>query len=70
MAVAEGVMLDEGALAELEGTFRGDVVPTTHSSYDEHRRSGGRSTAIALIARRAGVADGSVVRPGRNTGCR
>src|SRR6476659_7590848 len=71
MAVAEGVMLDEGALAELEGTFRGDVVPTTHSSYDEHRKiwNGSIDRHPALIARCAGVADViSAVKFGRKTG--
>ena len=71
MAVAEGVMLDEAALAELEGTFRGDVVPTTHSSYDEHRKiwNGSIDRHPALIARCAGVADViSAVKFGRNDG--
>jgi FAD/FMN-containing dehydrogenase len=71
MAVAEGVMLDEAALAELEGTFRGDIVPTTHSSYDEHRKiwNGSIDRHPALIARCAGVADViSAVKFGRNTG--
>ena len=71
MAVAEGVMLDEGALAELEGTFRGDVVSTTDSSYDEHRKiwNGSIDRHPALIARCAGVADViSAVKFGRKTG--
>jgi len=71
MAVAEGVLLDEAALAELEGTFRGDVVPTTHSSYDEHRKiwNGSIDRHPALIARCAGVADViSAVKFGRNIG--
>ena len=71
MAVAEGVMVDEAALAELEGTFRGDVVPTTHSSYDEHRKiwNGSIDRHPALIARCAGVADViSAVKFGRKTG--
>src|SRR3954465_9168085 len=71
MAVAEGVMLDEAALAELEGTFRGHVVPATHSSYDEHRKiwNGSIDRHPAVIARCAGVADViSAVKFGRKTG--
>ena len=71
MAVAEGVVLDEAALAELEGTFRGHVVPVTHPSYDEHRKiwNGSIDRHPALIARCAGVADViSAVKFGRKTG--
>src|SRR3954467_14346855 len=71
MAVAEGVMLDEAALAELEGTFRGHVVPATHPSYDEHRKiwNGSIDRHPAVIARCAGVADViSAVKFGRKTG--
>ena len=70
MAVAEGVVLDEAAVADLEGTFRGHVVPATHPSYDEHRKiwNGSIDRHPALIARCAGVADViSAVKFGRKT---
>ena len=71
MAVAEGVMLDEAALAELEAAFRGELVPATHPSYDEHRKiwNGSIDRRPALIARCAGVADViAAVKFGRDTG--
>ena len=68
MAVAEGLILDETAVAELAG-LRGDVV--SHDAYDEHRKiwNGSIDRPPALIARCAGVADViSAVKFGRTTG--
>ena len=72
MAVAAGdIALDEAALAELEGSFRGEVVPPAHQGYDEHRKvwNGSFDRRPAVIARCAGVADViAAVRFGRRTG--
>src|SRR5580765_6503722 len=71
MAVAEGHVLDKAALAELEGTFRGHVVPATHPSYDEFRKiwNGSIDRHPALIARCAGVSDViAAVKFGRESG--
>src|SRR4249919_1814365 len=71
MAVAEELVLDEAAVAELEGTFRGHIVPATDPSYDEHRKiwNGSIDRHPALIARCAGVADViSAIKFGRKTG--
>src|ERR687884_1728778 len=58
-AVAEGLTLDEKALAELRGGFRGEVVAPGDPTYDEHRKvwNGSIDRRPALIARCAGVAD-------------
>jgi FAD/FMN-containing dehydrogenase len=72
VAVAAGdIALDEAALAELEGSFRGEVVPPGHQGYDEHRKvwNGSFDRRPAVIARCAGVADViAAVRFGRRTG--
>jgi hypothetical protein len=53
------IKLDETALGELEGSFRGELVRPEHSVYDEHRKvwNGSISRFPALIARCTGVAD-------------
>jgi len=58
-AIAEGLTLDEKALAELQGGFRGEIVGRDHPTYDEHRKvwNGSINRRPALIARCAGVAD-------------
>src|SRR5215210_576815 len=58
-SIAEGLTLDETALAELQGGFRGELVGRGDAGYDEHRRiwNGSIDRRPALIARCAGVAD-------------
>src|SRR5438067_3390619 len=58
-AIAEGLTLDETALAELQRRFRGEVVGRDDLTYDEHRKvwNGSIDRRPALIARCAGVAD-------------
>src|SRR5436305_604452 len=58
-AIAEGLTLEETALAELEAGFRGQVVGRDDPAYDEHRKiwNGSIDRRPALIARCAGVAD-------------
>jgi hypothetical protein len=58
-AVATEVQLDHSAFAELEGSFRGQLVRPTDHGYDEHRKiwNGSIDRHPALIARCAGVAD-------------
>jgi FAD binding domain/Berberine and berberine like len=58
-AIAEGLTLDEGALAELHAGFRGEVVGRDHPFYEEHRKvwNGSIDRRPALILRCAGVAD-------------
>src|SRR5918994_638640 len=58
-AIAEGLMIDETAVAELQAGFRGQILARGDSSFDEHRRvwNGSISRRPALIARCAGVAD-------------
>src|SRR5438067_544772 len=58
-AIAEGLTLEEPALAELEAGFRGQVVGRDDPAYDEHRKiwNGSIDRRPALIARCAGVAD-------------
>src|SRR5437764_9017843 len=58
-AIAEGLTLEETALAELEAGFRGQVVGRDDPGYDEHRKiwNGSIDRRPALIARCAGVAD-------------
>jgi len=70
MATAE-VTLDQAALADLEASFRGDLVRPGDAGYDDHRRiwNGSIDRRPALIARCAGAADVmSAVRLGRRTG--
>jgi FAD/FMN-containing dehydrogenase len=58
-AIAEGLTLEETAVAELHGGLRGHVVGRDHPDYDEHRKiwNGSIDRRPALIARCAGVAD-------------
>src|SRR6266511_2108009 len=58
-AIAEGLTLDEIALAELQAGFRGRIVERDDPGYDEHRKiwNGSIDRRPALIARCAGVAD-------------
>src|SRR5437868_3770604 len=58
-AIAEGLTLDETALAELQAGFRGWIVGRDDPTYDEHRKlwNGSIDRRPALIARCAGVAD-------------
>jgi FAD/FMN-containing dehydrogenase len=58
-AIAEGLTVDESALAELQGGFRGEIVGRDDATYDEHRKiwNGSIDRRPALIARCAGVAD-------------
>lgn len=58
-AIATEVKLDESALKELEGSFRGQLVGPGDPTYDEDRRiwNGSIDRLPALIARCAGVAD-------------
>src|SRR5881397_1656295 len=63
--------LDETALSELEGSFRGQLVGPGDPGYDEHRKiwNGSIDRFPALIARCAGVADViAAVRFARDTG--
>ena len=57
--MATEVELDETALSELEGSFRGQLVGPRDPGYDEHRKiwNGSIDRSPALIARCAGVAD-------------
>src|SRR5438132_11535 len=58
-AIAEGLTLDETALAELQAGLRGQIVGRDDPTYDEHRKiwNGSIDRRPALIARCAGVAD-------------
>ena len=58
-AIAEGLTLDESALAEFQGPFRGQIVGRDDPAYDEHRQiwNGSIQRRPALIARCVGVAD-------------
>ena len=49
--------LDQAAVDELSGSFRGELVWPEDSAYDEHRRAwnGSIDRFAALIARSAGV---------------
>jgi FAD/FMN-containing dehydrogenase len=70
-AIAEGLTLEETAVAELQAGFRGEVVGRDDPMYDEHRKiwNGSISRRPALIARCAGVADVlAAVRFGRQHG--
>jgi hypothetical protein len=69
--VAEQARLDETAFAELESSFRGQLVRPGDPSYDERRKiwNGSIDRFPALIARCAGVADViAAVRFARRTG--
>jgi len=69
--IAEDVVLDEAALAELAADFRGPLVRPGDASYDEDRRiwNGSIDRRPALIARCTGVADVvAAVRFARRTG--
>jgi FAD/FMN-containing dehydrogenase len=71
VALATEIKLDETALAELEGSFHGELIPATHPSYEDQRRiwNGSIDRHPALIARCTGVADVvAAVRFGRRTG--
>ena len=71
MAIVVEVELDEKALSELEGSFRGQLVRPEHPTYEEHRKiwNGSIDRHPALIARCAGVSDVmSAVRFARQTG--
>src|SRR5216117_2955292 len=70
-AIAEGLTLEETALAELQAGLRGQLVGRDDPSYDEARKiwNGSIDRHPALIARCAGVADViAAVRFGRRTG--
>jgi FAD binding domain/Berberine and berberine like len=70
-AVATGVSLDDGAVAELESSFRGTLVRPGDPAYDASRKvwNGSIDRSPALIARCAGVADViAAVRLARRTG--
>jgi hypothetical protein len=56
---ATQIKLDETAVGELEGSFRGQLVRSGDADYDEHRAiwNGSIDRFPALIARCAGVAD-------------
>jgi FAD/FMN-containing dehydrogenase len=58
-AIAEGLTLEETALAELQAGFRGQIVGRDDPAYDERRKiwNGSIDRRPALIARCAGVAD-------------
>jgi len=58
-AIAEGLTLDDAALAELRAGFRGQVVGRDDPTYDVHRKvwNGSIDRRPALILRCAGVAD-------------
>jgi hypothetical protein len=59
MTVSSEARLDEAAVAELESSFRGEVVRPADPTYEVHRRiwNGSIDRRPALIARCAGVAD-------------
>ena len=52
-AIAEGLTLDDTALAELQAGFRGEIVGRDDPSYDEHRKvwNGSIDRRPGLIAR-------------------
>jgi FAD binding domain-containing protein/berberine-like enzyme len=68
--IAAATKLDENAVRELEGAFRGELVRPGDTTYDEHRKvwNGSIDRRPALIARCLGVADViAAVRLARNT---
>jgi FAD/FMN-containing dehydrogenase len=58
-AIAEGLTLEETAVAELAAGLRGEIVARDDPGYDEHRKiwNGSIDKRPGLIARCAGVAD-------------
>jgi FAD binding domain/Berberine and berberine like len=58
-AIAEGLTLEETALAEFDAGLRGEIVHRDDPDYDEHRKiwNGSISRRPGLIARCVGVAD-------------
>src|SRR5947209_601924 len=69
-AIAEGLTLEETAVAELEAGLRGQIVGRDDPTYDEHRKiwNGSIDRRPALIVRCAGVADViAAVKFGRRT---
>ncbi|MEX2100290.1 MAG: FAD-binding oxidoreductase [Acidimicrobiia bacterium] len=58
-SVAEGTLIDRGAVDELQASFRGELVRPGDGGYDEHRKvwNGSIDRRPGLIARCAGVAD-------------
>jgi FAD/FMN-containing dehydrogenase len=58
-AIAAEIKLDQAALRELEGPFRGQLLAPGEPTYDEHRKvwNGSIDRFPALIARCGGVAD-------------
>jgi hypothetical protein len=58
-SVAEGTLIDRGAVDELRASFRGELVVPGDGGYDEHRKvwNGSIDRRPGLIARCAGVAD-------------
>jgi FAD/FMN-containing dehydrogenase len=58
-AIAEGLIVDDAALAAFQGGLRGQIVGRDDPTYDEHRKvwNGSIDKRPALIARCAGVAD-------------
>ena len=57
--MAQGTVIDGGAVDELQTSFRGELVRPDDAGYDEHRKvwNGSIDRRPALIARCAGVAD-------------
>jgi FAD binding domain/Berberine and berberine like len=58
-AIAEGLTVDQGALAALQAGLRGEIVGRDHPTYDEQRKvwNGSIDRRPAVIVRCAGVAD-------------
>ena len=58
-SLAQGTLIEAGAVDELRASFRGDLVGPADAGYDEHRKvwNGSIDRSPALIARCAGVAD-------------
>jgi len=57
--VAEGISIDDAAMADLRASFRGELVRPAEAGYDEHRKvwNGSIDRHPCLIARCQGVAD-------------
>ena len=69
--IATEIKLDEAALRELEGAFRGELIQPGNSAFDEHRKvwNGSIDRSPALIGRCTGVADViAAVRFAKDTG--
>jgi FAD/FMN-containing dehydrogenase len=69
--VTERIAIDDAAVNELRGAFRGEVVSPADAGYEEHRKiwNGAIDRRPGLIARCAGVADvRAAVRFGREHG--